>query len=117
MIDPERGWLRRGAPELIVEVAASIDLNLKLRVYRRNNVHEYVVWRVQDGPVDWFHLENGEYRRPTLGDDGIIRSIAFPGLWLDVAALSRFDSAQVLATLERGLADPVHAAIVGKLTA
>src|SRR5262245_55052697 len=38
-----------GAPELVAEVAASstsIDLNTKLRVYRRNQVQEYIVWRV-----------------------------------------------------------------------
>ena len=39
-----------GAPELIVEVAASsvsYDLGVKLNVYRRNGVQEYMVWRVQ----------------------------------------------------------------------
>ena len=37
-----------GAPELIVEIAASsasYDLHDKLRVYRRNGVQEYIVWR------------------------------------------------------------------------
>lgn len=40
-----------GAPELIVEIAASsasIDLNQKLNVYRRNRVKEYLIWRVYD---------------------------------------------------------------------
>ncbi len=40
-----------GAPELIVEVAASsasYDLHEKLNAYRRNGVREYVVWRVWD---------------------------------------------------------------------
>lgn len=128
LIDPARGGQSRlgaddyveGAPELVVEVAAStasIDLNIKLRVYRRNNVKEYVVWRVQDGALDWFHLEDGEYRRLAAGADGIVRSVTFPGLWLDLAALARSDSAGVLATLDRGLADPGHAAFVAKLTA
>ncbi|MBV9121864.1 MAG: Uma2 family endonuclease, partial [Planctomycetes bacterium] len=46
-----------GAPELVAEIAASsasIDLNTKLRVYRRNQVREYLVWRVLDGAIDWF---------------------------------------------------------------
>ena len=46
-----------GAPELIVEIAASsagYDLHDKLRVYRRNGVREYVVWRVHDRQIDWF---------------------------------------------------------------
>lgn len=113
------GYLE-GAPELIVEVAAStasIDLNTKLRVYQRCNVLEYVVWRVLDGVVDWFHLENGEYHRLTPGQDGIIRSLVFPGLWLDVAALLDFDSVKVLDMLGQGLADPSHRAFVAKYSA
>ena len=46
-----------GAPELIVEVAASsaaYDLHDKLRAYRRSGVREYVVWRVPDRQLDWF---------------------------------------------------------------
>src|SRR5581483_3423435 len=53
-----------GAPELIVEVAASsasYDLHEKLRAYRRNGVQEYVVWRVYDQQIDWFQLLDGEY--------------------------------------------------------
>src|SRR5438093_6917044 len=37
-----------GAPELVVEIAASgesIDLHAKLRAYRRNGVKEYLTWR------------------------------------------------------------------------
>lgn len=40
-----------GAPELIVEVAASsaaYDLHDKKRAYRRNGVQEYLVWRVYE---------------------------------------------------------------------
>ena len=34
---------------------------------------------------------------------GIFRSVRFPGLWLDSAALLRGDLAAVLQTLQRGL--------------
>ena len=47
--------------------------------------------------------------------DGLYRSKVFPGLWLDPAALLRGDLAGVLATLDRGLASPEHAAFVAKL--
>ncbi|MBW4678470.1 MAG: Uma2 family endonuclease [Desmonostoc geniculatum HA4340-LM1] len=30
----------------------SCDLNQKLKVYRRNGVQEYLVWRVDDGEFD-----------------------------------------------------------------
>ncbi len=42
--------------ELIVEIAAStvsLDLHQKLNVYRRNQVQEYLVWRVEDGEFDF----------------------------------------------------------------
>ena len=57
------GYLE-GAPELVVEVAASsasIDMHDKLRVYRRNGVREYVVWRTHEQRIDWFELADGEY--------------------------------------------------------
>ncbi len=60
----EDGYIE-GAPELIVEVAAtssSIDPHDKLRAYRRNGVREYVVWRTQERRIDWFELAGGEYR-------------------------------------------------------
>jgi Uma2 family endonuclease len=51
-----------GAPLFVVEVAASsvsYDLHDKLRVYRRNGVLEYSVWRTQDRALDWFRLQDG----------------------------------------------------------
>lgn len=109
-----------GAPELIIEIAAStasIDLNTKMRIYRRNNVREYVVWRVLDGAIDWLHLVDGEYRPLTAGTDGLIRSQVFPGLWLDPVALIAFDFARVLAVAQQGLADEAHRAFVARLQA
>lgn len=106
-----------GAPELVGEVAASsvsIDLNAKFRVYRRNNVSEYVVWRIQDEAVDWFTLRQGQYDRLPL-DSGVYKSVSFPGLWLDETALTRGNLAKVLAVLQQGLASPEHAAFVSKL--
>lgn len=105
-IGPE-GYVE-GAPELVVEVAASgvsYDLHDKLRAYRRNGVREYLVFRVDDQEVDWFVLRNGAYERLPADDAGRVRSEAFPGLWLDVPALVRGDGAAVLAGLELGRAD------------
>ena len=53
-----------GGPELIAEVTtnhASLDLHVKLSVYRRNQVREYIVWRVQDRTIDWFVLRKRQY--------------------------------------------------------
>jgi Uma2 family endonuclease len=57
-----------GAPEFIVEVAASrgasrspltdIDTHAKLEVYRRHGVREYLIWRFDDGEIDWLVLKS-----------------------------------------------------------
>jgi Uma2 family endonuclease len=107
-----------GAPELVAEVAASsasIDLHTKLRVYRRNHVREYLVWRVLDQAIDWFVLRQSQYDPLPLSPDGIYRSEAFPGLWLDPGPLARFDMARVLQVLQQGIASPEHAAFVARL--
>lgn len=96
-----------GAPELIVEIAASsasYDLHDKLRVYRRNGVREYIVWRTYSQQLDWFYLEAGEYQ-PLAAEAGIIRSQQFPGLWLASEALLGGNLAAVLRVLQRGLAN------------
>ena len=107
-----------GAPELIVEVAASsvsYDLHDKLRVYRRNEVREYVVWRVWDRAIDWFVLREDRYERLAPNAQGRYESEIFPGLWLDPTALLRGDLAQVIAVLQQGLAAPEHAEFVTRL--
>jgi Uma2 family endonuclease len=108
-----------GAPELIVEVAASSathDLRDKKEAYRRNGVQEYIVWSVYDSQLQWFRLEAGQYTSLNPDDDGIIRSRFFPGLWLDVEALLEGDMAEVLAVLQRGLASSEHADFVKRLS-
>ena len=109
-----------GAPELVVEIATggvSYDLHDKLRVYRRNGVREYVVWRIQDQQIDWFVLEDDEYRRLEPDTGGILHSTVFPGLRLAVEALLAGDVATVLAELQRGLDTDEHAAFVERLRA
>lgn len=107
-----------GAPELIVEIAASsasYDLYDKKRVYRRNGVQEYIVWRVYDEALDWFQLQAGEYHRVETGEDGLIRSRVFPGLHLDVEALLAGDLSVVLATVRAGTETEEHATFVKDL--
>lgn len=108
-----------GAPELIVEIAASTasyDLHEKLRVYRRNQVQEYLVWRVYDNEFDWFRLNSdGEYIKLEANSQGIICSQFFPGLWLNKDALLMGNLAEVLTTLQQGLASEEYQMFVKKL--
>ena len=69
-------------PELIAEVAASsvsFDLNTKLHVYRRNEVSEYLVWRVDDRAIDWFVLREGRVRAPSTQRDECVSERSVPG--------------------------------------
>ncbi len=94
-IDPANGGQARisaddyieKAPELVAEVAsssASYDLNDKLKVYRRNGVCEYIVWRVRDRQIDWFVLKRGKVSafasRPIrcISKQDLSRSLARP---------------------------------------
>jgi Uma2 family endonuclease len=108
-----------GAPELIVEISVStksFDLKEKFEVYRKSGAREYIVWRVLDKAIDWFILRDGRYERLPLGEDGILRSEVFPGLWLDPAALIRGDLPGVNRAVQLGLTSPEHAAFVAKLS-
>ena len=107
-----------GAPELIVEIAASsasYDLYDKMHVYRRNGVQEYIVWRIYDEALDWFQIQAGEYHHLEPDKDGLIHSQVFPGLRLDVAALLAGDLATVVAAVKAGAETEEHAAFVQRL--
>ncbi len=100
-----------GAPELIVEVAASTatyDLHDKKNAYRRNGVLEYLVWRVYDNEIDWFSLEAGKYILLSPDNTGIIRSQVFPSLWLAIPSLLSGNMNDVLAVLQKGLESPEY---------
>jgi Uma2 family endonuclease len=126
-IAPERGGqsgiegaFAAGAPELIVEVAASSysrDMGVKRRLYERMGVREYLVAVLNRKQLIWLELVNGSYQALEPGADGISRSRCFPGLWLYVDALWDLDSARVFAVLQQGLASPEHAEFVARLAA
>ncbi len=107
-----------GAPEFVAEVAASTasyDLHDKLKVYRRNGIREYVVWRAYDEAFEWFVLRNDHYERIEPAADGVFRSEALPGLWLHAAALMRGDMSTVSKVAQQGLATVQHAAFAAEL--
>lgn len=112
-----RGYAE-GAPELVLEVAlstGSIDLHAKRRDYERHGVFEYVVLALRQRRVYWFVREGESFIEMPPGEDGLHRSRAFPGLWLDGAALLADNMPGVLLAIQRGLATPEHAAFVALL--
>jgi Uma2 family endonuclease len=113
----EDGYVE-GSPEFAAEIAAersNLELHDKLEAYRDHGIREYLIWRVSDDEVDWFALRRKRYVRLRPDKQGILRSQVFPGLWLNVPALSTLDIHAVLVTLQQGLASPEHAAFVKRL--
>jgi Uma2 family endonuclease len=124
MILPEYGGQARideddyvsGAPELVAEVAASsasYDLHLKMNVYRRHGVREYIVWRTYEREIDYFVLRGDQYERLPL-QNGIYRSEIFGGLWLGAGAMLDGDLAAALEIVHQGLLSPEHALFIGQ---
>jgi Uma2 family endonuclease len=98
----EEGYLT-GAPEFVVEVAASTfsrDMHRKKDLYAEIGVREYIVWRVYDEAIDWFVLEKGTFVARKPGKDGIVSSKHLPGLRLDVPAMLKGDMKAVAAALD-----------------
>lgn len=104
-IDEDDGYLS-GAPELVVEIASSSvsrDAGAKKAVYLTAGVSEYILWRVEDGEIDWLHNNRTEglwEELPLDQDTGCIESSEFPGLILNVDAALRLDAKTVLTTLQ-----------------
>ena len=100
-----------GAPELVVEIVGSTsayDLHQKKETYRRNGVCEYLAWITGEQRLVWWELREGEYQEIKPQADGVLKSVVFPGLWLDVQALLKGDNNAVMATLTKGLDSPEH---------
>ncbi|HHY56244.1 MAG TPA: Uma2 family endonuclease, partial [Chloroflexi bacterium] len=60
-------------------------------------------------------LHEGEFVALAPGEDGVLRSEVFPGLWLDASALWRQDLPALLAVLQQGVGTEEHAAFVERL--
>ncbi|QDT39464.1 Uma2 family endonuclease [Stratiformator vulcanicus] len=107
-----------GGPEFVIEVAnttRSIDLNNKKAKYRENGVREYVVYEPTRNVFHWFDLSAD--KQLTLPKDNIARSIAFPGLWIDVEAVATKSLGKAKATLEAGLKTTEYATFKEQLAA
>ena len=100
-----------GAPELAAEVSlssASYDLGPKMELYRVAGVREYVAVLLGERGVVWYRLVDGKYVPLQPGAGGLLRSVVFPGLWLDPDALLTLNGAKIFDVLDLGLRSPEH---------
>jgi Uma2 family endonuclease len=114
----ERGYAT-GAPELIIEISvttAAKDSGVKLRLYERAGVREYLIVQPRKQRLTWKHLAENKYREIEAGPDGLLKSRVFPGLWLDPVSLWNDDLPGLAATVQRGLATAEHADFVADLS-
>ncbi len=107
-----------GPPELMIEVAHSsvaLDLSKKPDSYRKAGVLEYVVLDVGRNRIHWLDLSTNQ--KLDLPHDSILRSFAFPGLWIDTAALLKRDVPALIQCMNQGILSPEHTAFVKRLEA
>jgi len=107
-----------GPPELILEVSHStvaIDLHAKRADYHRAGVREYVVVCLAERKIRWFDL--GANKELAVDRKGILKSLVFPGLWIDVVALVSRNPDRLVTTLKRGIKTKEHARFVKELAA
>ena len=112
------GKYLHGSPELLLEVCnttGAIDLHQKLELYEEARVQEYLVIVVQKKEIRWHRLVKGKYKLLTADAQGVFRSVAFPGLWLDRKALFADDIAKVIASLQSGIDSDDHQKFVDDL--
>ncbi len=118
IIRPEYGGQSRvegaycaGAPELAAEVclsSASHDLGPKLELYREAGVQEYIAVVLGESRVLWHRLIDQRFVLVDPDPDGLVRSAAFPGLWLDPAAMLALDGPRIMEALDLGLKSRAH---------
>jgi Uma2 family endonuclease len=107
-----------GCPELVCEVAnssASYDLHVKRDDYERYGALEYLAAVVREERVARFARQGNRLVEVPPDADGVLRSTAFPGFWLDPAALLRGDTKRLMDVLNQGIATPEHAAFTASL--
>jgi Uma2 family endonuclease len=114
------GRYLEGALELIAEISlssAAYDLHQKLELYEKAGVQEYVAVLLYEREVRWHRLTANGYEVHRPSSDGILRSVVFPGLWLDPQAFLAGDMVRMLAVLQEGLNTREHVEFVARLSA
>ena len=77
------------------------DLHQKKAAYRRNGVHEHLVWITGENRLVWWELRDEAYHEIAPKGGGLLQSVLFPGLWFDTQSLLCGDMKAVLTALRR----------------
>ena len=113
-----KGKFGSGGPELVAEVCLSTtayDLHQKLELYVAAGVQEYVAVLLREREIRWHRRIGGTYELLPESAEGLIQSVVFPGLWLNVPALLNENMASVLKSLSLGIQSAEHAEFVARL--
>jgi len=86
-------------------------------LYEQMGVREYLIAVPREEKLLWFVLTPEGFQPLEPGADGIFRSVCFPGLWLDTAALWKLDLQGIDTTLRQGLALAEHTEFAAQLAA
>ena len=109
-----------GAPEFVVEVAASsaaYDLHSKLNVYRRNGVQEYLVLLAYEREMRFFRLKDGKFVLVEADETGVMKSQILPGFWFRSDWFWEGRLAELLQLVQEGIASQEHQEFVDGLAA
>lgn len=107
-----------GAPELALEVclsSTSYDLHQKKELYAKAGVKEFLAVLPAEAEIRWGRLVGEQYQDLDVWPDGTVRSLVFPGLWLDRQAFLAGEATRVEAALARGLESAEHKEFVARL--
>lgn len=94
----------------------SRDFGARKRLYERMGVREYLIAVAGWEELVWHVLTPGGYQTLQPDAGGILKSLVFPGLWLDPAAVWRLDLPRISDVVREGLDSPEHAAFAAELT-
>ncbi len=105
-----------GAPELVAEIAHSskaIDLHQKRKRYAKAGVLEYIVVCLQPPQIFLYNMKTAQLLK--TDDNGVLKSVIFPGLWLHVDALLQMNYQLSMDVLKQGIASTEHEIFVCEL--
>ena len=97
----------RGPPSLVVEIFPHAEpsndaMSKSQELLAQAGTPEYIASGGSLDKTTWFRLHDGKYAVVDEDEDGFIRSVALPGLWMDVKALHHSDWKQVFRGIRKG---------------